>query len=366
VNEQDAVPSAGYIVDGKEIPGYPGREKVFSNKIIKEGLLLVPMEFSTPAGIAILKRAASRNLVQGHTILQQELDRNAGSHTWVNRWVRAVRERGHRFLLVRLRNNQIPAENLRYLEEIRTALEREGYTVAAASSPAYPDPAFRRLRLWAAMLSGILFPLGGIWFFRRMSCNWLFSYILINGITLVGGLAISALLFDGYFMQRVTTVPAVKLLMVLPFVIAAAVLFSRNEMASFWNIRVTVKHVAIVFLAGAAFAVLLIRSGNTAADWLQPDKGFRQFLENIFPVRPRTKEFLVGQPLLLLGFYLGNPVLIWGGMIGQISIINTFYHAHSPAGVSVVRTLLGMVTGGLIGGVMVLLLKGKGKARRPQ
>lgn len=366
LDEWGAMPVAGYVIDGKETPGYPGKEKGVSENIEREGLLLVAMEFAKPAGFTLLKKTATGNLVEGHTILQQELDRNTDTSFWKHRWVRAVRERGHRFLLVRLWNNKAPAENLRYLKDIKTALEQEGFAVAPASSPAYPAPAGRTVRLWGAMIAGLLFPLGGIWLLKHRKSNWLLSYILINGITLTGGLAISALLFDAYFMQRVMTVPAIKLLMVIPLVASAAILFKSDELVSFWNTQVRVKHLVIALLACAAIAVLLIRSGNTADGWLQADKGVRLLLENIFPVRPRTKEILFGQPLLLLGLYLGNPGLIWAGMIGQISIINTFYHVHSPVSVSLVRMIVGMVTGGLAGCVIVLLLKIRKKTKLPQ
>ena len=36
-------------------------------------------------------------------------------------------------------------------------------------------------------------------------------------------------------------------------------------------------------------------------------------------------------------------------MVGQVSLINTFLHAHTPVVVSLIRTLYGIVLGGCIG-----------------
>ena len=51
-------------------------------------------------------------------------------------------------------------------------------------------------------------------------------------------------------------------------------------------------------------------------------------------VRPRTKEFLIGYPMMLILLYFGYsfkmyPVLLMG-LIGQISLINTYAHIHTP------------------------------------
>ena len=82
----------------------------------------------------------------------------------------------------------------------------------------------------------------------------------------------------------------------------------------------------------------------------------RVFLERAFVYRPRTKEFLIGHPLLILGFGL----YIWGeerlglacivpGTIGQISLLNTFAHVHSPLAGSISLFFLGTDIGSRYG-----------------
>jgi hypothetical protein len=126
-------------------------------------------------------------------------------------------------------------------------------------------------------------------------------------------------------------------------------LFGVDEIKAIWNTRLEIKHLVIAGAVLSAAVIIFVRSGNGAADWMTPEQGFRQLLENSLFVRPRTKEFLLGHPLLLLGFYFKNPWLILAGMIGQVSIINTFMHAHSPLIISLARTLYGMLFGTAIG-----------------
>ena len=105
----------------------------------------------------------------------------------------------------------------------------------------------------------------------------------------------------------------------------------------------------IIFLS-----ILIIRSGNF---FIFPrfalEEQFRQLLENVFYVRPRTKEFLIGYPFLLLAFmYVDEKisrVWIWFfnimGSIALISVINSFCHLHTPLQVSLYRTVLGALLG---------------------
>ena len=100
--------------------------------------------------------------------------------------------------------------------------------------------------------------------------------------------------------------------------------------------------------------VLIIRSGNF---FVFPrfliEEQFRQSLESIFYVRPRTKEFLIGYPFLLIAFmYVDGKISrlwIWFfnivGSIALISVINSFCHLHTPLQVSLYRSVLGLLLG---------------------
>ena len=65
---------------------------------------------------------------------------------------------------------------------------------------------------------------------------------------------------------------------------------------------------------------------------------------------------MVGHPALLLGIALllarrrnwGLP-LVGLGVLGQVSLVNTFCHIHTPLVVSVMRATNGLILGVLIG-----------------
>ena len=117
-----------------------------------------------------------------------------------------------------------------------------------------------------------------------------------------------------------------------------------------------------------AVGLMLIRTGNEAPgavpDW---ELRLRALLESIMQVRPRTKEFLIGHPALVVGAWLlltGRtrflPLAMFLATIGQASMVNTFCHLHSPLLVSLQRTgwgiLLGVGLGLLVLGVLRSLI----------
>ncbi|MDI6828546.1 MAG: DUF5693 family protein, partial [Armatimonadota bacterium] len=79
-------------------------------------------------------------------------------------------------------------------------------------------------------------------------------------------------------------------------------------------------------------------------------------------VRPRTKEFLIGHPAMFLGITsLLSRRRAWGlplialGTLGQVSMLNTFCHIHTPLVLSAIRTLNGLVLGLALGWIVWLI-----------
>ena len=99
-------------------------------------------------------------------------------------------------------------------------------------------------------------------------------------------------------------------------------------------------------------------------------EGVRAILDAVLYARPRFKEFLVGHPAMLLGLIYAAegrrkwalPLLIVG-TIGQVSLLNTFCHIHTPLLVSAWRAGLGIGIGIVIGLLLYLFLPGA--AQRP-
>jgi hypothetical protein len=89
----------------------------------------------------------------------------------------------------------------------------------------------------------------------------------------------------------------------------------------------------------------------------------RALLDQYLVTRPRFKEFLIGHPLMIVGLALAVtgrrawalPVFL-AGAIGQVSLLNTFCHLHTPLFVSVLRALLGFAIGAVLGTLAWLVL----------
>jgi hypothetical protein len=135
--------------------------------------------------------------------------------------------------------------------------------------------------------------------------------------------------------------------------LAAAVARVKARAQALWNQPMTLGGIVIGLVALVALAFLLARSGNDPGVGVSGlELKFRALLDRVLLVRPRTKEFLIGHPALLLGIALAAmrrpkwalPVLIVG-TIGQVSIVNTFCHLHTPLAVSVLRVVNGLWTG---------------------
>jgi len=116
---------------------------------------------------------------------------------------------------------------------------------------------------------------------------------------------------------------------------------------------ITVLWVVVIAVVGAAGMYYLSRTGNSGqATGLELK--FRSFLEGTFGVRPRFKEFMGGHPIFLLGLFLALRyrwalVFIVVATIGQLSMVDTFAHIHTPAYLSAMRDVLGLAIGAIIG-----------------
>jgi hypothetical protein len=124
-------------------------------------------------------------------------------------------------------------------------------------------------------------------------------------------------------------------------------------------------HVLAMAIMAGIVGYLLLRSDNTGAA-SDLELVFRQQLEDLFYVRPRTKEFLIGFPALLLGVVLAwrSPHAWWlyaVGAIGTAGAIDSFSHFHTPLLVSLLRTGSAAALGYVIGlaglGLVWLLLR---------
>ncbi|TVX89471.1 DUF5693 family protein [Paenibacillus agilis] len=122
---------------------------------------------------------------------------------------------------------------------------------------------------------------------------------------------------------------------------------------------ITVLWVLSLGVVGIIGMYYLSRTGN-AGSVSSLEMAFRTFLESTFGVRPRNKEFLLAHPMLLAGAFIALRYR-WGSflfiiaVIGQLSMVDTFAHIHTPVMISLARTLLGMGLGLIIGVIAMVI-----------
>ncbi len=195
----------------------------------------------------------------------------------------------------------------------------------------------------------------------------LLVFLKMCGITLIGAVFIVGLLSLKPFMNSLSIFSGVKLAMVGPLLLILLYCLFLKERESIFQktygfIKQPVRYGELIILAVLALAllVLVLRSGNDGLEASSLELAFRTKLEQWLTVRPRTKEFLIGAPCMLLALYYGYKdylVPLWLlGAIGQVSILNTFCHLHTPLSVSLLRTFNGLWLGIIIGIVAILVV----------
>jgi hypothetical protein len=206
------------------------------------------------------------------------------------------------------------------------------------------------------------------------------SFALISGVTIAGALLIAALLAELPFLIKTSAFAGVKLAAVGPVILLGMIYLAgisnrydspreeflavQDRLQRFLAEPMRLWHAAALLTALVLLSLLLARSGNDSGLAVSATElRFRALLDQVVGVRPRTKEFLLGHPALLLGLALAYvprwrmvalPLLLVG-VIGQTGMLNSFCHLHSPLKVTVLRTVNGLWTGGILGLVLIWL-----------
>ncbi|MGZ9586291.1 DUF5693 family protein [Paenibacillus marinisediminis] len=151
----------------------------------------------------------------------------------------------------------------------------------------------------------------------------------------------------------------VSLLHFLPIALTALYVFLyRGESVFKEAKRWLSTHVTLMWVVGFCIVAVvgyyyMSRTGN-AGNVSSIELTFRAILEDTFGVRPRTKEFLIAHPLFIVGAFIafryriGQFILIVAAM-GQLSMVDTFAHIHTPVMISLARTALGLGLGFIVG-----------------
>lgn len=189
----------------------------------------------------------------------------------------------------------------------------------------------------------------------------LVSYLKSILITMAGIAIVVALLNGNEYLVKVDAFSGVKLIYVVPIAFMFVYAIWGN-IKSLLGTNVKYWHLAIIGVIGIVGLYYISRTGNEGSV-SSIELTIRQLLEEFLYVRPRTKEFLIGLPLYVLALYLipmhkkAALILFVPGVIGFLSIVNTFTHLHIPLYVSLLRTFYSLVLGLIIGWILILIYK---------
>lgn len=195
-------------------------------------------------------------------------------------------------------------------------------------------------------------------------------------ISLIGGVFLAASLAHISFILYIDQFTGVKLSFIIPIFLITLYYFYRNFKLSndallnkilvFLETKIKIKHVLLVFILAFAGLVYITRTGNNPIIPI-PDIEVitRDLLEKLLYIRPRFKEFLIGHPFFILALGLAGKfknelyyfLLVILASIGQINILNTFSHIHTPFFVSLFRTFHGIWLGLVLGIVLLFAVR---------
>lgn len=409
------------IPAGAVLAGYP--DVLPTAAVMKaKGITLSQVEFVRQIGVPALAHNLGNLVVPMHSLTKDEIiSRNISRPTIVDRYVRAVHERAIRLIMVHPYDLQMGGRFDIFLNELgdyKKALEARGYVLD------WPQP----LPVWPAPLAGafacgicfvftlwfygsrwngsekIPVPLhsalslfavsaafgGALWYSSAAArlagglCGALVAAeaalcalenarsrargAVLSLLTVIaGGLSIASFYGTSAAALRLTPFSGVKLTLLLPLILIFAHDMKRRvhpegfvevmRRSPLWT------ELALLGVVLLGALVMALRSGNVSnvPEW---EVAFRDFIENMLVVRPRTKEFIIGYPALVLYWFTVRKGLIpyyrealrLAAALAFCSAVNTFCHFHTPLYLSVIRTLNGWWLGLLIGVVCAAAL----------
>ncbi|TDA68697.1 MAG: hypothetical protein D9V47_08085 [Clostridia bacterium] len=412
---------AAVFFNDARLPGYPEALPELSAGIRALQAPVGLVEFFPQEGLTQLARILDKDATRLHAVSPGEMKvMSPGEVT--ERMELAVTERNIRVLLIRFftdRPGDPVATNLSFIDGLAARLRADGFILGAPEP--FGDLPVSRITLLLAGLAviaggiwllrlaslprlglalGLLAVLGwagvlasgwqllparqamafaAVVIFPTLSICLLFPrrplprtaalirLLPMTALSLLGALLMVGLISDVGFMLKLNEFRGVKPAHAVPLVLVALYFWLLREeprlwsrrLRDFWQARVLVKYVVVAVILAVVGLVYITRTGNEAASVSGVELALRHFLDNWLGVRPRTKEFLIGHPFMLLAMYTGYrdrylPLLLVGS-IGQVSLVNTFAHVHTPLAVSALRLVHGLWLGMILGLVLILV-----------
>jgi len=205
---------------------------------------------------------------------------------------------------------------------------------------------------------------------KSMNTGFLKVLLLSLAMSLCGGIYISALQSSARFLLAVDNFRGVKISQILPVFYGAYIVMRtlykgqkpQDVLAAMLSGRRLII-IAFVLVLGGAGVLFILRTGDGMIGVTVFEQRIRNLFEQIFIVRPRTKEFAVAWPciavmILLTGKSRKEYAWPFGIMAapGLSSVANTFCHSRAPVWLSVTRTAIGAGLGAVLGIAAVIIL----------
>lgn len=140
---------------------------------------------------------------------------------------------------------------------------------------------------------------------------------------------------------------------------------SKNDVLRLATDKIMIWQIAVVGIFAVILMIFMSRSGNSAAEPSMAEVLLRNFLEFIFPARPRTKAIFVGFPFTIIMMYFAYtnrahkfkfPLMVFAS-IGLVNTVNTFSHTKAALIVSLYRTGAEIIVGTLVAIVIILIVE---------
>ena len=421
-----------FLPEGDQVLGR--RESVDTTiDTLKElNMLYATPEFAKIGGDINIVEKAPQIIVRLHSAQSAELDKLTLDDA-IERYSKAARERNMRMLLIRPFSNAADLPNnsfSSFIKEINKKILAQG--LAMGTAKAYQEPAIpgflklllglaiapvvwytvavfvreKRIRLIGAglitlvaiacavktgqhamaFLASISFPFLGFVLVEELPTpslpvwSWpIPAFLLISLFSLIGGLCVAGMLNGLPFYIKADEFSGTKISVFLPILAVGIYYLSRlGNLKATLSSPINWSSVVLGIVILAMLGLMIARTGNdNGVGASDGEVAFRGVLDKILFVRPRTKEFLIGHPLLMIGlgllYYLRettqktldaspgagtqktHSLAGWAalammvGSMGQTDIVNTLCHLHIPIVLSVARIGLGIVIGSIIG-----------------
>lgn len=310
--------------------------------------------------------------------------------------------------------------NMAYLNAIHTDLEEKGFNVGGdvQEMPSLDIPAAVRLVVGAGICAGFMLLLMQLGFRRLALAGFVLSLICWIGlytvnstlamqimalvgviefpiisclhflppkenlslpkaigtmlclclVSWIGAVLMVGMLSDKAFMLKLSSFVGVKIAHVIPIVVVPFVLYIVRDTKplalckNLLNKALDYKWGIIFGVVAVALMIYVSRTGNESGEISGIEATMRQFLNDTMGVRPRSKEFLIGYPATILYLmYAAKRKALWvltiPLVIGQISLVNTYAHIHTPLLIALQRSLNGLILGIIVAVIAVLVVK---------